>query len=261
MAAPPRPGLDAVALRRAWDRQQEYHIPDREERFRVMLEVLAQVLPARARVLDLGCGTGSLSERILRRFPAARAYAVDFDPVLLRVGREGLGDDGGRLSWIEADLRKGGWPRDLPRGKFDAAVSTTALHWLTSRELRALYRTLSRLLRPGGVFLNGDGMPFDYGAAKPGHPRIARIARAIQASHAPKVPHGVLDWDAWWAMIGRMPELRAEIAERHVRYPHHHDTVPSPSAEWQIAELTRSGFREAGVVWQEMTNRVILAVR
>src|SRR5487761_824148 len=116
MAAPPRPGLDAVALRRAWDRQQEYHIPDREERARVMREVLALALPARDRVLDLGCGTGSLSERILRRFPAARAYAVDFDPVLLRVGREGLGDDGGRLSWIEADLRKGGWPRDLPRG-------------------------------------------------------------------------------------------------------------------------------------------------
>jgi SAM-dependent methyltransferase len=255
-------GFDPVALRKAWDQQQQFHIPEREERFRVMLEVLEQTLPKRGRVLDLGCGTGSLSERILRHFPSVRSWAVDYDPVLLRVGREGLGSLGSRLTWVEADLRGRSWPRALPSGKFDAAVSTTALHWLAADELRALFRGLARLVRPGGVFLNGDGMPFDYGKAPRRHPRLGEIARAIRKRHAPKRrPKGVLDWDAWWALLERTPALRNELDERRRRYPHRHEIVPPPSADWQAAELRRAGFTEAGVVWQDMTDRVLLAVR
>ncbi len=254
--------LDPVALRAAWDRQQEFHIPEREVRFQVMLQVLDETLPSRARVLDLGCGTGSLSERVVRRFPHARVWAVDFDPVLLRIGREGLGNVGGRLHWVETDLRRPGWAGSLPPGRFDAAVSTTALHWLTARELRQLFRELARLLRPGGAFLNGDGMPFDYSGRKPEYPRISRIAGAIRASHRPtRRPRGVLDWEEWWKNVETLPALRSEVTERRRRYPRAHETVPPPSAAWQIAELRRVGFHEAAVVWQEMTDRVLLAVR
>ena len=35
-------------------------------------------------------------------------------------------------------------------------ISATALHWLTERELSALYRQLATLLRPGGLFVNAD---------------------------------------------------------------------------------------------------------
>jgi len=253
---------EARRLRQAWDRQQQFHIPEREERFRVMLDVLRETMPRRPRILDLGCGTGSLSERVLRELPGARVWAVDFDPVLLRVGREGLGDMQGRLTWVETDLRRKGWGKVLPRLRFDAAVSTTALHWLTDAQLRALFRTLGRIVRPGGVVLNGDSMPFDYAGHAAAYPRISKVVRAVRASRpTARGPPGVLSWDEWWSDVEGLPALAREVAERRRRYPHSHESVPSPSASWQIAELGSAGFREAAVVWQRWTNRVLLAIR
>ncbi|WP_366521110.1 class I SAM-dependent methyltransferase [Lapillicoccus sp.] len=52
-----------------------------------------------------------------------------------------------------------------PASQFDAVLSSTALHWLPAEALSGLYRDLAQLLRPGGVFLNADHLP--YGPATP----------------------------------------------------------------------------------------------
>lgn len=54
---------------RSWDRQQEWYLPDREERFRVMLDTVEAHAGRAPRVLDLACGTGSISERLLAACP------------------------------------------------------------------------------------------------------------------------------------------------------------------------------------------------
>src|SRR5437867_12833692 len=129
MARTPREP-DWKGLLASWDRQQESFNPDRERRFDVMFEVLRARLPRRFTALDLGCGPGSLTARLLRRFPAARVVAVDFDPVVLRVGRGALRGFGRRIMWVDANLGARGWTTAVPLRRFDAAVSTTALHWL-----------------------------------------------------------------------------------------------------------------------------------
>ncbi|MCI4354549.1 MAG: class I SAM-dependent methyltransferase, partial [Thermoplasmata archaeon] len=106
---------DARRLRAAWDRQQEAFNPLREVRFEAMFDVVAATLPKRFAALDLGSGPGSLSERLLRRFPSARCVAIDRDPVTLRIGEAGLGSRGGRLTWLDADLGRNGWSAALPR--------------------------------------------------------------------------------------------------------------------------------------------------
>ncbi|HUZ70188.1 MAG TPA: class I SAM-dependent methyltransferase, partial [Candidatus Saccharimonadales bacterium] len=73
-----------------WDAQQQRHIPDREERFTAMVDALAAFAGREPRVLDLGCGPGSLSARVLHRLPGATVDAVDADPVLLAIGRGAL---------------------------------------------------------------------------------------------------------------------------------------------------------------------------
>ena len=70
-----------------WDAQQRTYVPEREERFAVIADVVAAVAGDRPRVLDLGCGPGSLSLRLLDRLPGASVVAVDADPVLLTLGR------------------------------------------------------------------------------------------------------------------------------------------------------------------------------
>src|SRR3954466_4573527 len=81
-AAPPRQWLAR------WDRQQEFHIPDREERFDVIADVVEAIAERpNPLVLDLGAGPGSLQLRLLDRIPAARVVAVDADATLLGLAR------------------------------------------------------------------------------------------------------------------------------------------------------------------------------
>src|SRR5690606_39217095 len=77
---------------RRYDTQQAAYLPAREERFTAMLNVLGALLPEEFVALDLACGPGSISQRLLERFPRARAVAVDVDPVLLAMGQGALGD-------------------------------------------------------------------------------------------------------------------------------------------------------------------------
>ena len=59
-----------------WDRQQEGYIPDREERFAVIVDVVAAASDRPdPLVVDLGAGPGSLSVRLLDRLPRATVAA------------------------------------------------------------------------------------------------------------------------------------------------------------------------------------------
>ena len=92
-----------------WDAQQEWYMPDREERFTVLIDAVeAGVGRDDPLVLDLGCGPGSLAARLLDRLPAARVVAIDTDPLLLALGGAAYAGRAG-LRFVDQDLRKPGW--------------------------------------------------------------------------------------------------------------------------------------------------------
>src|SRR4051812_16520285 len=140
-----------------WDRQQEGYLPDREERFTALIDALAAGAGRPdPLVLDLGCGPGSLSARLLDRLPQAQVIAIDTDPLLLSLGRA-LHAGRENLTFADLDLRTAGWTARLRLDReVDAAVSTTALHWISEPELRVTYGELATVMRAGGLFLNGD---------------------------------------------------------------------------------------------------------
>jgi SAM-dependent methyltransferase len=242
---------------RRWDEQQESFNPDRERRFTAMLDVLEASVGRRFTVLDLGSGPGSLSARVLARFPRARSVAVDYDPVTLRVGRGALGSYGGRLTWVDARLGAPGWTTALPRTKFDAAVSTTALHWLRASALGRLYADLTRVLRRGGVFLNGDHLPWGDE-----HRTLARLAERVRRV---RFPRRALDgewsaWRRWWKDAQREPALREAFTE-HIRRSAGHPKVGDLPLSVHVRGLRRAGFGDVEVVWQDVENRVLYARR
>ncbi len=241
-----------------WDRQQSVHLPVREQRFTAMLDILETQLPERFVALDLACGPGSISQRLLNRFPHARCVAVDFDPVLLLLGQNVLGDMQGRLRWVEADLRDPTWHTQLGEEQVDTVLSTTALHWLSADKLVQVYHQLGKLVHPGGIVLNGDD--FDFGLHMPTFRLVAEVmqerARGDVASQ-----NEVEDWGTWWERLKREPGMEDLFAERQRRFIEgsHHDS--HTLLELHEAALRDAGFREVGVIWQRMGNRVVMGVR
>jgi SAM-dependent methyltransferase len=209
-------------------------------------------------VLDLGSGPGSLSVRLLRRLPQATVLAIDADPLTLALGRSAYGDVTG-LEFCDLDLRSPGWSAGLPVDRApDAAVSTTALHWLPQAALAALYAELSGLLRPGGVLLDGDHLLEDDSA-----PRLQRLERALlEREERRRFPGGHAEsWTDWWTAAAADPALGALAAERAARaVESEHHGSPAGRLSVHVQALRSAGFAEVGTLWQRGENRVLCGV-
>lgn len=234
-----------------WDRQQERYIADREERFTVIGDVVATVTAddPESLVVDLGCGPGSLSARLAERFDKATVVGVDQDPVLLALAEAAYGD---LVRFVDADMAAPGWTVDLP-GPVDVAVSTTALHWIPPERLPVLYSEIARLLRPGGMLVNGDNL-YDN------QPVIRRLAAGVLAARADRV--GVTDnedWGTWWDSVTTEPDLAVAVTERNRRGARHGITEFSVDMHTEL--LRAAGFSEVGTVWQSGDDVVLVAVR
>lgn len=113
---------------------------------------LLELIPPRARrVLDLGTGDGRLAALLKAALPELRVVGVDNSPLMLEAARARFdGDDSFEL--LDHDLA-----RPLPElGRFDAVVSSLAIHHLEHERKRALYGEVAALLVPGGPFANLD---------------------------------------------------------------------------------------------------------
>ncbi|HEY9374771.1 class I SAM-dependent methyltransferase [Streptomyces sp.] len=247
-------GTDWQAWQESWDRQQEWYMPDREERFRVMLDMVEAVVGPEPRVLDLACGTGSITNRLLRRFPGATSVGVDLDPALLAIARGSFAGDE-RVAFVTADLKDPAWTEALPHDSYDAVLTATALHWLHSGPLTALYGQLAGLVRAGGVFMNADHMIDETTPRINAAERAQRHARMDQEKAA-----GVLDWADWWALAAKDPVLAEPTARRFEIYGEHADG-DTPSARWHAETLRTAGFAESRVVWSSPSDALVLAVK
>jgi SAM-dependent methyltransferase len=243
-----------------WDVQQQVYMPDREERFTALIDVVQAAASAPdPLIIDLGCGPGSLAVRLLDRLPAATVIGVDADPLLLALGLAAETDRAG-LRFADVDLRVGGWSSALGLdAKADAAVSTTALHWLSGPELAGMYAELATVLRPGGLMLNGDHLEEDEAAA----PVLARLGRSMrEREDQRRFPDGHGEsWAGWWEAVTADPALAGQAAERdRRRYGADHHAGESRLLAAHIAALLAAGFTEIGTLWQRGDNRLLCAV-
>ncbi|GGX41140.1 class I SAM-dependent methyltransferase [Streptomyces fructofermentans] len=247
-------GADWHAWQQSWDRQQEWYLPDREERFRVMLDMVEALVGPEPRVLDLACGTGSITARLLERFPKAVSTGVDLDPALLAIA-EGTfaGDD--RVALVTADLKDPEWTTLLPYDSYDAVLTATALHWLHTEPLAALYCRIADIVRDGGVFMNADHMIDETTPRINAADRAQRHARMDRAKDA-----GVLDWAGWWELAAQDPVLAGPTARRFEIYGEHAEG-DTPSADWHARVLRESGFAEARPVWRSPSDALVLALK
>jgi ubiquinone/menaquinone biosynthesis C-methylase UbiE len=251
--------VDWADWARRWDLSQASGIVRREERFKVMLDLVEELVgPEPSRLLDLACGTGSISARALARFASARLVAVDVNPLLLAIGQGAQGDAGGRLRWVRADLSQSEWPELVGSdGPFDAVLSSTALHWLPAADLVAVYQALGRLIRPGGAFLNAEHLL----VSAPDAP-LSRAAEAVRRRSVSERPKEGESYAEWWEAAKAEPSLAELFAEHQRIFPNNGSGRGQQlSSAFHEAALRQAGFADAGVGWRVLDTPIVAAVR
>ena len=100
------------------------------------------------RILDLGCGTGTLALLVKRAHRGAEVFGLDADPAALKIAREKL-----EAAGVAVQLDQG-LASALAYGEesFDRALSSLFLHHLPSELKVEAMREVLRVLRPGGEF-------------------------------------------------------------------------------------------------------------
>lgn len=140
--------------------------PRRLEGEGVLLDHVPRGAP---RILDLGTGDGRLLALLQAQRPRMLGVGLDFSALMLAAARERFAGDG-RMELIEHDLTE-----PLPvLGRFDAIVSSMAIHHLEHERKRSLYAEIFDLLEPGGTFAN-----FEH-VASPSHRLHVAFYAAIE---------------------------------------------------------------------------------
>src|SRR5262245_55278865 len=245
----------AESWQRSWDHLEEHLVPDRERRLAVLLDVVEAMTGTGPTVVDLACGPGTITRRLLDRFDRARSIAVDIDPVLLAIASATFaGDD--RVRIVQADLNDPAWIVSLPEREVDAVVTATALHWLPEHAVRRLYGDLAGLVRTGGVFAHAEKMPLVE------LPRLGAALAEVERQRRTVGDDAAARWDAWWEQASRDPALQRAMAHRRVVFQTSYPAEEfSPPADWHVSALRDAGFTEAGVVWRSGAGAVVAAMR
>jgi len=124
----------------------------------LVLELITQaaavVTPRARHVLDVGCGAGNYTLKLLQRLANLDATLVDLSkPMLDRAVARLAPATTGKLTALQGDIRD----LDLGREKFDIILAAAVLHHLrTDAEWESVFKKFHAALRPGGSIWISD---------------------------------------------------------------------------------------------------------
>jgi tRNA (cmo5U34)-methyltransferase len=201
-------------------------------RYDEMADRLLETLPPSPRhVLELGCGTGNVSLRLLAAAPGAALTLVDAAPEMLAITRARIeaADPAAaqRARFVEARFEA----LPLERDAYDAIVACISLHHVA--DPAPVFRSLRACLKPAGALCLADG----YAAADPGQ----------QARHMAR-------WHAFWRQPGNLSEDEIVSVRSHVEQHDHYFDL-----ETVFALLHDAGFDTPDCVWRDGLFAVVTA--
>lgn len=137
------PALRFKALTPLFDAFIKLVSPETEFKTRLVAQA---GLRAGCRVLDLGCGTGTLALLVKKSYPEAEVYGLDGDGEILKLAAEKIAGSGLAVTLSEA--LAGAMP--YPTGTFDRVLSSLLFHHLDEENKLSALTEAYRVLKPGG---------------------------------------------------------------------------------------------------------------
>ncbi|MGE7438281.1 class I SAM-dependent methyltransferase [Kitasatospora sp. NPDC001175] len=131
-----------------YDALRRQLIPSFDLLYGSAVSVVAMSVPATARILDLGAGTGLLGAALRERLPDAELLLQDRSQAMLEQARQRFADDD------QVAIRVADHLDELPAGPFDAVVSALSIHHLEHQDKQDLFTRIRKILRSGGIFVN-----------------------------------------------------------------------------------------------------------
>ena len=183
----------------------------REETFKRKLIQQANIQP-RMKVLDLGCGTGTLTLMIKRAHLTAEVTGMDGDPEVLDIARDK--SRGTEIQWDEGLASSLPYPDSV----FDRVVTSLVIHHLATDDKRRTFKEIYRVLMP-----QGELHVLDFG---PPHSSITRI----MTKYMRRLEETADNFD------GLIPLFVTEAGFGSVREAEHLVTIFGPLSMWRAVK-------------------------
>lgn len=184
----------------------------------LIAEAAAGVTPGATALLDVGCGAGNYSLKLLQRLPGMDVTLVDLSrPMLDRAVERVQPRTSGRVTALQGDIRE----LELGEGQFDVITAAAVLHHLrTDEEWKAVFSAFHRCLRPGGSIWISDLIQQTF-------PEVQTLM---------------------WRRYGEyLTSLKGEAYRDHVYAYIEHEDTPRPLM-FQLDLLREVGFRQVEVL-------------
>ena len=179
------------------------------------------------RILDLGCGTGNLTDQMFKKYPEAEIDALDISEEILNESRRRFNHTP-NIRYIQADFKS----LHLAPGSYDLVMSSIAIHHIEDAEKIKLYKEVFQALSPGGIFIFAD-------QTRGITDEIYKKNISCWKEEAMKLGSTLENWDMWMA---------------HQDAHDFHTPV-----NWHFQELEKSGFRETDLLWKYLMWAVVWA--
>lgn len=136
-------------ISKKYNEQRRKFIPCFEDFYGVTVSI-ASVATDVPNILDIGAGTGLLSEYLIKKYPKASFTLIDLSDQMMDMAKERfMGCQ--NIKYIIDDYTK----HDF-KEKYDMVVSALSIHHLADQEKTDFYRKSYILLKPGGIIINAD---------------------------------------------------------------------------------------------------------
>jgi len=134
---------------KSYDRQRNYVIPNMDQIYIIMVDLASCDVPG-PKILDLGAGTGLLSEKLLKKYSRGSFTLIDLSNEMLNIAKERFKGNS-NFKYIQGDYLNTDF-----KDSFDIIMSSLSIHHLNDDSKKNIYFKIYQILNKGGIFLNAD---------------------------------------------------------------------------------------------------------